>query len=99
MRRVLRVNPKTHLVCVPQEMVEDGMVGDVNAYPNAVTLTLVTPGANLEDIEASLERTLDDIRHRIRFTTRDAPNRKEARKSLSLKPSFDELRKRLKGGG
>jgi len=73
MRKTLRVNPKTHLVCVPQEMVEDGMVGDVDAFPNAVTLTLVVPGANLHDVKASLLRVIQDIEQRIDFAERKTP--------------------------
>lgn len=90
MRKVLRVNPKTHLVCVPQEMVEDGMVGNVDSYPNAVTLTLVTPGANLQDIKSSLERTLDDIEHRIRIA-----GRRETEKNSRSESPFDQLRAKL----
>lgn len=70
MRKTLRVNPKTHLVCVPHEMVQDGMVGDVDSYPNAVTLTLVVPGANLHDVKSSLLRVVEDIEQRIDFTER-----------------------------
>jgi hypothetical protein len=94
MRKVLRVNPKTHLVCVPQEMVEDGMVGDVDSYPNAVTLTLVTPGASLEDVKASLERTLSDIEHRIRFAGRNTAERGAS----EPEPSLNDLRQKLTGG-
>ena len=99
MRKVLRVNPKTHLVCVPQEMVEDGLVGDVDSYPNAVTLTLVTPGASLEDVKASLERTLGDIEHRISFAGRDSLKKKEDKGNPKTKTPFNELRQKLGEGG
>lgn len=109
MRKKLRVNPNTHLVCVPQDMVEDGMVGDVDSYPNAVTLTLVTPGANLRDVRASLMRVVEDIEQRIDFTERKAPTEIKAPeevKSVPTKPaklpkqetSLDELRARIKRG-
>lgn len=70
MRKTLRVNPKTHLVCVPNSMVEEGLVGDVDSYANAVTLTLVSPGVNLEDVKASLETVLKDIELRMRMEER-----------------------------
>lgn len=97
MRKVLRINPKTHLVCIPEEMVVDGMVGNVDSYPNAVTLTLVTPGASLRDVEASLERTLDDIKHRIRFKGREASGEPDspAGKEESSKERLARLRAKL----
>ena len=70
MRKTLRVNPKTHLVCVPGPMVEEGLVGDVDSYANAVTLTLVSPGASLEDVKASLETVLKDIELRMRIRSK-----------------------------
>lgn len=96
MRKVLRVNPKTHLVCIPHEMIEDGMVGDVNSYPNAVTLTLVTPGANLEDVRDSLERTLDDIKQRMRFIGRGASEKPEPVKHPGPPPKVDKVKEEPK---
>jgi hypothetical protein len=37
MKKTLRVNPRTHLLCVPGDMVEAGLVGDVDAFANAIT--------------------------------------------------------------
>ena len=70
MRKTLRVNPKTHLVCVPQELVEDGMVGDVIAFANVTTLTIVSPSATLEDVRTSLTTVLRDIEQRIELAKR-----------------------------
>lgn len=67
MKKILRVNPKTHLVCVPNSMVEEGMVGNVDSFADAITLTLVSPGATLEDVKASLETVLKDIELRMRI--------------------------------
>ena len=93
MRKTIRVNPKTHMMCVPREIAEDGMVGNVESYPNAVTLTLVMPGSDLHDVESSLERTLEDIQHRIRFEEKmkDNPINYERRKTPGK--SFNDLRK------
>jgi len=108
MRKVIRVNPKTHMMCIPEEIAEDGLVGDVESFPNAVTLTLVMPGATLEDVTSSLERTLEDIRHRMRFAERVKDNpesyhkriHKEPRKlkTKSLGGKFAEMRQNILGG-
>jgi hypothetical protein len=98
MRKVIRINPKTHMLCIPEEIAQDGMVGNVDSYPNAVTLTLVVPGASLEDVEASLVRTLDDIRHRIDFAGRNIPRKKAIKLVKRSTNSFNELRRRIRGG-
>ncbi len=67
MKKTLRVNPRTHLVCIPSSMVEEGMIGDVDSYANAITLTIVSSGASLEDVKASLETVLKDIELRMRI--------------------------------
>ena len=95
MRKVIRINPKTHMLCIPEEIAEDGMVGDVDSYPNAVTLTLVVPGASLGDVEASLVRTLDDIRHRIDFAGRNVPRKEEIKLVKHNTSTFDVLRQKL----
>jgi hypothetical protein len=51
-------------------MVEEGMVGDVDSYADAITLTIVSSGASLEDVKASLETVLKDIELRIRIDTK-----------------------------
>lgn len=70
MKVTLRVNPKTHLVCIPSSMVDEGMVGNIDSFANTVTLTLVLPGACLEDVKASLETVLKDIELRIRIESK-----------------------------
>jgi hypothetical protein len=101
MRKKLRVNLKTHLVCVPQDMVEDGMVGDVDSYPNAVTLTLVVPGANLRDVKSSLLRVVDDIQQRIDIAERKLPGKIKITPIKIPIPqkkemSFDEIRAKIR---
>jgi hypothetical protein len=71
MKITLRVNPKTHLVCIPNSMVEEGMVGDIESFANTVTLTLVSSGASLEDVKASLETVLKDIELRMRIESKN----------------------------
>lgn len=67
MRKSITINPTTRVVVLPKELVEDGFAGELDAFPNAVTFTMIRPGANLEDVEASLLRTLEDIRQRMRM--------------------------------
>lgn len=75
MRRKVRINPKTHLVCIPAESIEDGIVGNVDAYSDAVTFTLISPQATLKDIKNSLETVLRDVNQRIGLQERN--NQKE----------------------
>lgn len=67
----LRVNPRTHLVCIPSSIAGEGMIGNVDAFVNTVTLTIVFPGASLEDVKASLETVLKDIELRIRIESKN----------------------------
>ena len=52
-------------------MVEEGMVGDIESFANTVTLTLVSSGASLEDVKASLETVLKDIELRMRIESKN----------------------------
>ncbi len=70
MRITLRINPRTHLACIPNSVVEDGMIGNVDAYADAVTLTLVSPKATLEDVKISLHTIMMEIEHRIDLVKR-----------------------------
>jgi len=67
MKRRIRVNPKTHLACIPLECVEEGIIGNVDCFSNAITLTLVSSGTSLEDIKSSLKTVIKDIDLRIRL--------------------------------
>lgn len=103
MRKSITINPTTRVVKLPKELVEDGFAGELDTYPNAVTFTLVRPGASLKDVEASLERTLGDIRQRMRAgmdrvsTTKPAPTPKLIKKRKK-EVNFDELRQNIRGG-
>jgi len=65
MKRKIRINPKTKLAYIPEELINEGFVGDLDAYANAKTLTIAHPGASLDDVERSLEIVLLDIRLRM----------------------------------
>lgn len=64
MKIKIRVNPKTNLAYIPDDLINEGFIGDVEALANAKTVTLFQPGASLEEIEKSLEIVLADIRLR-----------------------------------
>lgn len=93
MKRKVRVNPKTHLVCVPLECIDDGLVGDVEAYADAVTLTLVSPQAGLEDIESSLETVLKDIRLRMKMKRKNEVGQRPVEDSSLEETNLDKIRR------
>ncbi|GAJ16665.1 unnamed protein product, partial [marine sediment metagenome] len=64
MKRKIRINPRTYLAYIPEDIIQEGFVEDVDAYANAKTLTIVHPEASLEEVERSLEIVLADIRLR-----------------------------------
>ena len=64
MKVTIRINPKTKLAYIPDNLTDEGFIGDVEALANAKTITLFRPGASLEEIEKSLEIILADVRLR-----------------------------------
>ena len=67
MRCKFKVHPKARTIYLSRDVIKDGFQGQVDGYRNAVTLTLVHPGANLEDVRDSLRVVLDDIEIRMRM--------------------------------
>ena len=66
MKRKIKVAPDApHRAYIPNEIADEGFVGDLDAYANAKTVTLVHPDASLEEVERSLEIVLQDIRLRM----------------------------------
>ena len=65
MKRRIRINPKTQLAYIPDEIIREGFTDDVDAYANAITVTLVKPDSTLAEIEQSLQIVLRDIRLRM----------------------------------
>lgn len=62
MRRTLRVNPRTHLVCVPASLVEDGLSGDVDAYVGTGILLLVPKDLPLGIAQKSVAMLVREIK-------------------------------------
>lgn len=71
MKRKLRINPEARILTIPKEIVEEGFTGNVDAYANAKTLTIVHPEASLEEVKRSLEIVLQDIN--LRMGTQEKP--------------------------
>lgn len=65
MKRKIRINPKTQLAYIPDEIIREGFTDDVDAYANAITVTLVKPDSTLAEVEQSLQIVLQDIRLRM----------------------------------
>lgn len=61
MKRKIVINPAARIAHIPKELIEQGLTGEVDGYCNAVTLTLVSPLASLDEVEQSLKIVLLDI--------------------------------------
>jgi len=60
----IKINPKTGIAYIPDDIRREGFEGEVELLANAKTVTLFLPGASLDEIERSLLIVLDDIRLR-----------------------------------
>jgi len=61
----IRINPKTGIAYIPDNIRQEGFEGEVELLANAKTVTLFLPGASLEEIEQSLQIVLQDIQLRM----------------------------------
>ena len=66
MSKFIRIGERTGITYFPKELRESGFVGRIESLPNALTLTLIKPGASLADVEESLKILLQDIALRRR---------------------------------
>jgi len=71
MKRKIKINPEARIAHIPKEIIDQGFEGEVDAYANAITLTLVSPNKSLKEVERSLEIVLDDIRLRRQVAERE----------------------------
>lgn len=51
---------------IDKDLVNAGFVGDVPMLANALTLTMIKPGAQWEDVKRSLEIAIQDIELRMK---------------------------------
>jgi len=71
MKRKIKINPEARIAHIPKEIIDQGFEGEVDAYANAITLTLVSPNTPLKEVERSLEIVLEDIRLRRQVAERE----------------------------
>ena len=64
MKRKITINPEARIAYIPKELIDQGLQGELDGYANAITLTIVSPEASLEEVEKSLLIVLEDIRFR-----------------------------------
>jgi len=62
----LKIDPESGLAYFSKRLRAEGFVGEVEGIPNALTFTLICPGADPRDVEESLEIVLRDLRLRRR---------------------------------
>ena len=64
MKRKITINPEARIAYIPKELIDQGLSGELDGYANAITLTIVSPDASLDDVEKSLLIVLEDIKFR-----------------------------------
>lgn len=65
MKRKISINPKTGITYIPKDLIDAGYINNVELLANAITVTLVKPGTNLESVKRSLEIIIQDIDLRL----------------------------------
>jgi len=61
MKDRLLIHPKFQQAYIPKRIILAGFSGNCETLSSAVTITILRPGACLEDIKRSLEITIQDI--------------------------------------
>lgn len=63
----IKINPNSGLAYISEDIRKEGYVGDIDCLPNAITLTLIRPGASLKDVKCSLENVIKDLELRMKY--------------------------------
>ena len=79
---ILKINSKGSTY-IPDELRNDGFVGDVPYYSTARIVALVHPEASLEDALQSLDITKQDLELRLKAERREERERERKRTSVS----------------
>lgn len=61
MRKKIKINPKTGVVYLPREMVEDGFRGEVDAFGAGSVIVITHPDADVMAIKESINLVAKDI--------------------------------------
>ena len=72
MKPIIKINPNSGLAYISENIRKEGYVGSVDCLPNAITLTLIRPGASLEDVKKSLENVIKDIELRLKYHEKES---------------------------
>lgn len=92
MRRIFKVHKDAQTIRLTKDLIAEGFDGELEGFMNAVTLTLVKPGTNLDLAIESLRGTIQDLQLRKKAGQGIEPG-------LPQKPSeFDEMRRKLREG-
>jgi hypothetical protein len=102
MRKIFKINPKDRKIYLGKDMEAEGYcsTGQLEGYPNAFTITLVKPGASLQQAITSLKTVIRDLEARKEDgeSREHSATREQSAKSNTVPPNnLDELRHALKG--
>jgi len=62
MEQTFKINPIARIMHIPKELVEAGFANDVRGYTNASTLTIIRPGATVDEVERGLMIVLEELK-------------------------------------
>lgn len=65
----IKVNPKTGVLYMPKDLLDDGFKGEMDALVNSMIFTIIHPRADLEKVRKSLRILIDDIDLRLKRET------------------------------
>jgi len=96
MRRIFKVNPRDRKVYLGKDLEAEGYctTGELEGFPNAFTVTLLKPGASLQQAITSLKTVIQDMEAR-----KEDNEKRELLDKGKTKPgnNRDEPRQMLKG--
>ena len=99
MRKIFKINPKDRKIYLGKDLEAEGYcsTGEIEGYPNNFTITLLKPGASLEQAIASLKTVIKDMEARKADSDKKAI---PAPTTLSIAhgSNLDDLRRHLKEG-
>lgn len=68
MRLKVRINPKTRVIYLPKDLVEDGFRGKIEVFAAGSVVVIIHPDADLPTINESLSLVSKDIELTTRIT-------------------------------
>lgn len=70
MKSKITIQPSNQVAYIPNHLIKEGYVGQVETLANAATVTLLKPGVPLRDIKRSLEIVIQDVELRMKGAKR-----------------------------